>query len=230
MVSVMTIGELTSRMSIRTCRVRRMGAAPPQGEALHALGQDGARRAKRWLESTSRVDACWVDPDKGAREKLTVAWPQGGSFSFDLGGRLRYSPFDGQLFFAEVKNHTTASNLNTEYDAFLAKCYVTYLERPTYADHFLWLSWTPHGVSRWASLTSAENVQQAVITHAHRIFPADSDPDTAVDLAVCQAVAERLWILILSRKQEDLVPTVEHLGIIHAHEMVKAHTAGGGQP
>jgi hypothetical protein len=70
------------------------------------------------LESTSRVEACWVNPDKGAVGKLTFDWPHGGqSFSFDLGGRLRYGSFDGQLFYAEVKKYSNASDLGTLYQA-----------------------------------------------------------------------------------------------------------------
>src|SRR5665811_770180 len=114
-----------------------MTRMPMQGEAAHEAGRDGARRAKSWLEATSRVDACWVNPDEGAREKLTFAWPQGGqAFSFDLGGRLRYGKFDGQLFYAEVKNYTTSSKLPGYYREFLAKFYVAYKTSPAYADNF----------------------------------------------------------------------------------------------
>lgn len=202
-----------------------MGKTPMHGETLHDVGREGARRAKQWLESTSRVDACWVNPDKGAVEKLTFDWPEGGqAFSFDLGGKLRYGDFNGQLFYAEVKKYSTPSNLGQHYRAFLAKCYVTYQKVPKFADHFMWVSWTPHGTSKWASLTSADEVHAAVVEHAARIFPAGTDVDAAVDEDACLAVAERLWVLILSDKQETLVPAVEHLGLIHAHELQKAAT------
>lgn len=200
-----------------------MAKSPAKGEALHDLGREGARRAKRWLEATSRVDACWVNPDKGAGDKLTCAWPVGGqSFSFDLGGRLRYGDFDGQLFYAEVKKYGTYSGLNDHYVSFLAKCYVFYLAKSEFADNFVWLSWTPHGTSRWATLTSPAEVRDAVIKHAATIFPAGTDPQTAVDDDACRAVSERLWLLIVSDKQETLVPDVEHLALIHSHEMKKA--------
>lgn len=203
--------------------VRLMAKAPAKGEVLHEAGRDGARRAKRWLESTSRVDACWMNPDKGAVDKLTCAWPVGGqSFSFDLGGRLRYGDFDGQLFYAEVKKYSTASGLGSHYSDFLAKCYVFYLANPAFADNFVWLSWTPHGISRWSSLTSASEVRKAVIANAARIFPAETEPESAIDMDVCQTVSERLWLLIVSDKQEALVPAVEHLNLIHAHELAKA--------
>lgn len=200
-----------------------MSVVTKQGESLHDLGREGARRAKQWLESTSRVDACWVNPDKGAVEKLTFEWPQGGQpFSFDLGGKLRYGAFDGKLFYAEVKKYSKALDLGTHYKDFLAKCYVAYLGAPRFADNFMWVSWAPHAATSWDELTTAAKVRESVVANAHRIFSPAGDVDALVDDDTCAAVAERLWILILSDKQEELVPAVEHLGLIHQHEMLKA--------
>lgn len=197
-----------------------MGSAI-KGEALHDQGRDGARRAKRWLDATSRVDACWVNPDNGAAQKLTFDWPQGGQFSYDLGGWLRYGNFDGQMFFAEVKKYASSSDLGQHYRDFLAKCYVAYQARPQYTDHFMWVSWAPHAATRWESLTTPEEVRGAVFAQAGRIFEAGTNPADEVDQAVCESVSERLWLLILSDKQETLVPAVEHLNLIHSHERTK---------
>lgn len=200
-----------------------MGSAASQGESLHELGREGARRAKQWLESTSRVDACWVNPDKGAVEKLTFDWPHGGqSFSFDLGGKLRYGRVDGQLFYAEVKKYSASADLSQHYGSFLAKCYVAYSDAPRYADNFMWVSWAPHSATRWADLTTVAEVRKSVLANANRLFPSESNVEQLIDDEVCAAVADRLWLLILSDRQEGLVPSREHLGLIHQHEMMKA--------
>ena len=89
----------------------------------------------------------------------------------------------------------------------------------------MWISWAPHAATRWDSLTTPEEVHVAVVGHADRIFPAGTEAEPAVDEAVCRAVAERLWLLILSDKQETLVPAVEHLNLIHSHERLKAARA-----
>ncbi len=158
-----------------------MGSAI-KGEALHDQGRDGARRAKRWLDATSRVDACWVNPDNGATQKLAFDWPQGGqSFSFDLGGWLRYGSLEGQMFFAEVKKYPSSSDLGQHYKDFLAKCYVAYRQRPQYTDHFMWVSWAPHAATRWDSLTTAQEVFDAVVAQGRRIFPEGTDPGGGVD-------------------------------------------------
>jgi hypothetical protein len=46
-----------------------------EGESAQAKGADGARRAKRWLESTTRVNAQWVNPNAAAVPKLQFKWP-----------------------------------------------------------------------------------------------------------------------------------------------------------
>jgi hypothetical protein len=73
------------------------------GERLHAKGQDGARRAKKWLEFTTRADARWVNPDEVALPKLTFPWATGNTFSFDRGGILRGGRVNHQEFLAECK-------------------------------------------------------------------------------------------------------------------------------
>lgn len=91
-----------------------------KGESAQAKGADGAKRAKRWLESTTRVNAHWVNPNLPAVEKLTFAWPHGGqTFSFDLGGTLKYGDYDGHMFFAESKNYDAPNDLRVHYSQFL---------------------------------------------------------------------------------------------------------------
>jgi len=193
------------------------------GEAAHETGRDGVKRAKLWLESTSRVEAKWINPYRGADKKLTVEWPVGGRpFSFDLGGTLRYGDFDGQVFYAEVKNYSLPSDLSGQFADFLAKCYVWFLTKgEAWSDHFMWLTWVPHERAKAEMITTPDRVRKAVIKNAARIFPPGTDAETAVDGDVCLAVSARLWIIVLSEKQESLVPSREHLTLIYGHETSK---------
>lgn len=195
-----------------------------EGESAHAKGADGARRAKRWLESTTRVNAQWVNPDPPALRKLQFRWPHGGqNFSFDLGGTLKYGDFDGQMFYAESKNYASSSDLGSHYSEFLAQCYVAYRERPMYCDHFMWISWSPHSVTKWSELTTARYVEKQVLANRQRIFGVDDteEAQSEIDDKIVSAVAERLWIIILSEKQETLVISKEHRGLIEKHEVEK---------
>ena len=195
-----------------------------QGEAAQAKGADGARRAKRWLESTTRVNAQWVNPDKAAVGKLTFEWPHGGqTFSFDLGGIMKYGKFDGQMFFAESKNYDAPNDLAKHYDKFLAQCYVAYRAREAYCDHFIWIAWSPHSISKWPELRSEAAVRDALITNRVRVFnePNKANAAAMIDDPTVTAVAERLWLIILSEKQEQLVISAEHRGVIDKYEALK---------
>ncbi|WP_147429640.1 hypothetical protein [Arthrobacter oryzae] len=195
------------------------------GEAVQAKGADGARRAKRWLESTTRVNAQWVNPDPPALAKLTFSWPHGGqTFSFDLGGTLKYGDLEGEMFFAESKNYAKASDLPTHYEKYLAQCYVAYLDKPGYCDHFMWIAWSPHGTTTWDTLLTAEAVQAAVVRHRKNVFGVElvKDAESLVDFTTCKEVAMRLWMIILSERQEKLVISPEHRGVIEKYEITKA--------
>ncbi|HEY3548768.1 MAG TPA: hypothetical protein VGK17_22065 [Propionicimonas sp.] len=193
------------------------------GEAAQEAGRDGVKRAKLWLEATSRVDAKWVNPYRGADKKLRATWPiDGQPFSFDLGGLLRYEEFEGQVFYAEVKNYSGPSDLKEQFEDFLAKCYVWYHAKGAeWSDHFVWVTWVPHERARAETLATPAKVRAAVVKNAARIFPAGADLTGAVDEAACHAVSDRVWIIVLSEKQERLVPSREHLNLIYAHESSK---------
>lgn len=195
------------------------------GEATQAKGADGARRAKRWLESTTRVNAQWVNPDPPALPKLTFEWPYGGTtFSYDLGGTLKYGEFEGQMFFAECKNYKNASDLATHYTKYLAQCYVAYLERPAFCDHFMWVAWSPHGTTSWDQLLTNTAVRSAVLKQRKQVFGVTTVPEAEqlVDEKTCIEVASRLWMIILSERQEQLVISPQHRGLIEQHEITKA--------
>jgi hypothetical protein len=155
---------------------------------------------------------------------LTFDWPFGGqTFSFDLGGHLKYGEYANEMFFAEVKNYDAPHDLATHYSRFLAECYVAYLDKPGYCDHFMWLSWSPHSITDWPKLTSADYVRKHVLNHREVVFGTDNVDvaKAAVDEDAVIAVASRLWLIVLSEKQESLVISREHRGVIEKYETEK---------
>jgi len=197
-----------------------------EGEASQAKGADGARRAKRWLESTTRADARWINPDPAAKPKLTFAWPEGGqNFSFDVGGILKYGDFDGQMFFAESKNYDTPKDLGDHYYKYLAQCYVAFQLQPQFCDHFMWIAWSPHLVTRWDELMTPEIIAEAVVKHRGRIFPGKTtvaEATALINQGQCVEVANRLWLIVLSKRQEALVISPDHRALVDGHEIKKA--------
>src|SRR6266702_760573 len=141
------------------------------GEALHDKGRDGARRAKRWLETTTRVTVSWLNTEPAVGERCQFDWPYGGrKFSFDIGGFLRGQDFDGHSFLAECKKYGTVGNQSTEYPEYLAKCYVAYQQQPKWSNHFMWITWHPFNVTNWASLCSTEFVHKSVLGERSRVL------------------------------------------------------------
>lgn len=192
------------------------------GEELHQLGHEGARRAKEWLEATTRVDAHWVNPDHFAKKKLTFEWSKGrGSFSYDLGGVLRGGEFHQQEFLAEVKYYSQAGDQPDLYQEYLAKCYRAFDTRPDRCDNFMWVTWHPFSVSKWASLCSAEEVHRAVIKHRDRALgvPDQYEAESAFCIDTAEDVAARLWLIVLCERQENLVISPEHRAVVRSHDI-----------
>ncbi|MDR8409768.1 hypothetical protein MTP10_13585 [Nonomuraea sp. 3-1Str] len=194
------------------------------GEAMHIKGADGARRAKRWLDSTTRVRSSWTNEDEVHASRLEFTWPYGGQpFSFDIGGIFTGGEFEGQFFAAECKNYTGDSDQGTHFDDWVAKCYVTRKNHARLADHFMWITWHPFRVTRWADLCSADSVRAGLLIprNAKRVF-GHEDIDAArslIDDSLVEDVASRMWLLVLSEKQEKLVITREHRALIVAHQI-----------
>lgn len=192
------------------------------GEALHDRGRDGASRAKRWLETTTRVSVSWLNTEPGIGQRCQFEWPYGGrKFSFDMGGFLRGIGFNGHSFLAECKKYASIGNQPTEYPEYIAKCYVAYQRQPGWADHFMWITWHPFNVTTWSQLCSAEYVHKSVLGERERVLGTadENEAKALIREDVVQAVAKRLWLLVLTDKQEQLVISREHLALIRAHEV-----------
>lgn len=177
------------------------------GEAMHQRGAEGARRAKQWLDATTRVHKSWTNEDSVATSKLEYQWPHGGQpFSFDVGGILSGDPYENQFFLAEVKNYSGHSDQGVMYEDYLAKCYVT-KRQSQIADQFMWITWHPFNVTTWRRLCEPEKVQESVIKNHKRIFDVETAEEAVpmVDANLVKDVAARLWLIVLSDKQEELV-------------------------
>ena len=111
-----------------------------------------------------------LNPDRTAVKKLTYKWPgDNNTFSFDLGGTFIGQGDDadktreGENFFAEVKNYSSASDQSSMFTDFLAKCYVARKEDPKFTDVFLWITWSPFRVTKWNQLHSPEEIKKAIL-------------------------------------------------------------------
>jgi hypothetical protein len=214
-----------SKLLFAPSRIRAMAG----GEETQAAGRQAAKDAKRWLADTTRVSTAWLNPEALAR--LQFDWPgvANHKFSFDIGGMLRGDPFHNQEFFGEVKGYHRVSEAkqSDEYVSYLAKCYAAYRSAPARCDHFMWITWTPfriHAAARntyrpWPALWSGREVRKAVVRHRSRVFGPNLSVQDALALATiadCNAVAERLWVIVLHEKQEQLTILKKHRRLVYA--------------
>jgi hypothetical protein len=195
------------------------------GEAMHQKGADGARRAKGWLDATTRTRATWTNEDAIAAGRLTFNWPFDGQneFSFDVGGILFGEPFDNHAFIAEVKNYSS-DGLGADFDDFLAKCYLVARDHPKLANQFMFMTWHPFRVKSWTQLTDRESVISGCITAKNRKRLLDTeveaDAKDRLDFNVVDELCGNLWLIVLSEKQEQLLISVEDRGLI-VHERIR---------
>lgn len=177
------------------------------------------------MEATTRVNAQWVNPDRFATPKLTFSWADEAAttFSFDLGGILLGGELTGQEFLAEIKFYGGPADQGNHYMSYLAKCYRALAARPDRCDNFMWVTWSPFSIKRWKDLCSASEVEAAVLKHGSCALGAE-DEDAArrlLDRDCCAAVSEKLWLIVLSERQEKLVVSTEHRAVIRADDVRK---------
>lgn len=189
------------------------------GEALHRAGEDGARRAKRWLEATTRVKTVWLNTDGRHAGRMTFKWPHDPeSYSFDLGGILHLGDFDGDYFVGESKKYGNANNNHgAEYRSFLAKCYATEQFMPAMYNHYMWITWHPFCVTDWSILQTPEYVVRGVLDEHKRVLGclSRSEGEAKLDHETITQVASKLWMIVLSDKQEQLVITPENRKLVY---------------
>ena len=216
------------RQAIPLIRKKRYSYLMPSGEEIQRKGEEGAHRAKRWLERTLRAKVQWVNPDPTAVKKLTYKWPgNSNTFSFDLGGSFIGQGDDdsktreGENFFAEVKNYSSASDQLSMFTDFLAKCYVVRKEDPKFADVFLWITWSPFGVTKWDQLRSPKEIKKAILNKRNQTRSLNISNTQEAEEALSQEkefldnLSKDIWILVLSKEQEDfLTISREEMGVI----------------
>lgn len=173
-------------------RIHRTGVP---GETFHVAGKDGVHDAKEWLERTGTVDAYLDVYDKNLKGYLQVDLADGSQRSFDLGGHYGSAR---RHFFAEVKNYSGAI-AGKAYSDFLATCYCRSLDRDGDLLDFMFITWHPFLVTRWPTLRQAESVIEAVNERTNWVSDGHH-----IDEKRCGDIASRLWIIVLSKRSQDL--------------------------
>ncbi|MGW7423519.1 hypothetical protein ACWGJB_26365 [Streptomyces sp. NPDC054813] len=177
------------------------------GERQQEKGRDGVRFAREWLESTTRVQVPWVVYEVPHMTTLTLL--DGSKESWDLAGF--FTGGGKSMFYAEVKNYET-DDQGTPYREYLSDCYSVTAKMIEEGDdkkhEFMWITWHPFALKSWTKLCDPSAIEDALGKFPQKLDGRAYDPD------IGRLVAERLWLIVLSRRQEELMMDRDYLGHI----------------
>ncbi|MDC7337864.1 hypothetical protein PQR15_16770 [Streptomyces lydicus] len=180
------------------------------GEQQQEKGRDGAYFAREWLESTTRVHAPWVVYE--APQMTTLTLLNGAHESWDLAGY--FTNEKKNQFYAEVKAYNS-DNQGPKYREYLTDCYSATakmikdgIDREC---EFMWITWHPFSMGAWTKLCDTETIEEAVKQYPNKLGGEHYDPE------IGKKVADRLWLIVLSERQEELMMNREYLGHIRAY-------------
>lgn len=181
-------------------------------ETNHVIGQEGAQLVKRYLESTTHVVLPHTVYDNEGM--CTLERLDGKVKRYDLVGHFLTG--DRQPLSVESKKVTGVGSQPGEYQEFLANAYSVTKRRRQIGDdrrEFMWVTWHPFDQGKWAKLRSRPAVRAALATHPEVLG------DEEVDDAVVELVADRLWLVPLHDRIEEL--------LLEPHELYPALQALG---
>lgn len=182
------------------------------GEANHRKGAEGAERAKYWLDATTRTSTTWTNEDDVHAARLSFEWPHAATekekpFSFDIGGILFGDAYHGHQFVAEVKNYSSVGSIGDEWDDFLAKAYYVAKYEPKLANQFMFITWNPFRANTWPQQTTIAQIRKGCLRNRKRLVGEEDESKAGelLDPDVMQDLSERLWLIVLSERQESLL-------------------------
>lgn len=75
---------------------------------------------------------------------------------------------------------------------------------------FMWITWHPFALGAWTKLCDESTIQAAVADHPEKLGDEVYDPE------IGKLLADRLWLIVLSNRQEELMMKREYLGHIRS--------------
>jgi hypothetical protein len=192
-------------------------------EENHVIGAQGAKKIRRWLDSTYRFKISQTiydlsptgEPYPKLRVPQLVRTPVDGSGSeerferFDLvGSVLDENGGTGNTLYVECKNYSEAGNQGTLYDEYLAVCYSAFVRWSRQVDapmdvEFMWATTHPFAQTNYAQLTTASQIEAACAAHPDRLG------DDTFDSSIAQQLEPRLWLAIVNSRVEEMIMGIE---------------------
>jgi hypothetical protein len=187
-------------------------------EEAHEKGREGVLEVKRWLEATMRFDVRYTVYDQVAR--VTLPLLVGGPKRYDMVAQhfnddKERTPSGAEVYI-EVKNVgalSTARKLDKLFFVFVATAYSAReagfdaLGRdPGY--EFMFATKHPWDVKNFLKFATPEFVAECCASHEAAV------PSDRMNESRAAELAERLWVWIVPKRQDDMTMGRAHLGFV----------------
>lgn len=181
-----------------------------RAESAHEEGRKGVMLTKRWLESTTHMELN-LDAYDFAPE-CTLTCLDGSLQTFDLRG-IYFKKKQG--VFVENKAYTSAGDQGKLFEDFLAISYsataaeIARTQDPRWM--FMWVTTHPFSQGRWAKLAKRATIRAALESDTTNLLAGQEISDDILDL-----MADRVWLLVLNKRQKELTLTPTELSKVEA--------------
>jgi hypothetical protein len=168
-------------------------------------------RTKRWLESTTHIELSF-DAYDWAPECTVNCLGDGNMQTFDLKGQIYKTK---SILFVENKSYSSVGNQAHDYMDFLAIAYsATAAEIARTQDprwEFMWVTTFPFAQGQWTKLTKRSQIRKALEADTSGLLDGQEINEDILDL-----MADRVWLLVLHKRQLDLTLSPKELSKIEA--------------
>lgn len=181
-------------------------------EEIHELGREGVGQVRAWLEATTWIRLPYNAYEDGPRCKVVHA---SGAKKFDLRGHFLGDKHTRRELTVESKKYSTVGVQASEFEKFIAIAYGStkknILERGSWDEDFMWVTFHPFAQNSWSSLTDHASVIQVLQKEEHKPYVGDDE----IDLELARQVAARIWVLVINEKQLSVTLTAQELTEVH---------------
>lgn len=185
-----------------------------EAEETQEHGRKGVALFKRWLESTTYIELEWNVYEKPNYCTLPLL---NGTKKFDLVGNFLGS--NQRPLAVECKRYSSKGDQPAQFSRFLAEAYSatlfeTKVRGGDIAREFIWATTHPFDQSKWSKVHSHTAVKSAVENNPDVLGDHTSpsfDLSSFISDDTIRTVADRIWLLVMNEKQDELSLTQDEL-------------------
>jgi hypothetical protein len=182
-------------------------------EEAQEQGREGVYKVKQFLESTTHLEVPWTAYEHPVACKLVRL--DKTKKQYDLKGYF-FGKHKRPLY-VEAKNYSGVGSQGSMYREYLSDVYsITAHAKAEDMDEgaeFMWVTWHPFSQGNWPKLLTHEYVKSAVLEHPECLnLDEGQTAEDVVDDDLCRLVADRLWLVVLSERQHELLLTPDEAG------------------